>query len=247
MSIVIAFLLVNLLGLCMWGVYKWTGVPEWVDFGWGLFLWSSFMLTQSNWNEVNLVFAGILALWWGRIALHVWKRIRGGHKDERYQALKDYWGPSFERKFIGFYLLQSSGAFVLVLPFLALPTQWSLGLQFGIGALVLVLLGEILADFQLSHFKRSAPPGALCDQGLWRYSRHPNYFFELCAWLCMALMCVFQPWGWTALASFGLMLFLIFKVTGIPPIEKRAQRLKGQPWLDYKSKTSVLIPWFPRS
>lgn len=244
MSLLLAFLCINLLSLMLWGLYRITKIPEWVDLGWGIFLLGSYLLQHGE-GEFYLPLVALLSVWWLRISLHVLQRIRSGHADGRYQGLKDYWGESFEKKFLGFYLLQSTGAFFLVLP-LRVIEDAGLYSDVILAIMALCWLLEVLADAQLSRFKSSTSRGVM-DRGLWRYSRHPNYFFELCLWSGLVLLALPFDWGFLSLLSLGLMAYLILKVTGIAPMERRAQRMKGQQWLDYKSRTSMLIPFFPKS
>jgi steroid 5-alpha reductase family enzyme len=109
------------------------------------------------------------------------------------------------------------------------------------------LAGESTADRQLARFK--ATPGSnglTCRDGLWRYSRHPNYFFEWLIWVAYALFALSAPWGPLALASPALMLFLLFRVTGIPATEAQAVRTRGDDYRRYQATTSVFVPWFPK-
>ena len=83
--------------------------------------------------------------------------------------------------------------------------------------------------------------------GLWRYSRHPNYFFE---WLVWVAYCVFawpSPWGWATIYCPLLMLFFLFRVTGIPMTEEQALRSRGDDYRDYQRTTSAFVPWFPKA
>lgn len=239
-----SFVAVNLISLGFWFVYLRTKKPEWVDVGWGVFLLSSFALhTVPQLGSDYFWFVALISFWWIRLSWHVILRIRSGHIDERYKALQAVWSKNFDFKLLGFYLLQSSGAFLLTLPLSVLASH-----EFGTRELLLTMLlvvsiaGEFIADLQLKNFLH-AKSGRVCQNGLWRYSRHPNYFFELCSWFILVLFCIALPWGWTAILSFALMVFLIFRVTGIPPIEKRARRTKGEEWAEYERKTSVLVPW----
>jgi len=83
--------------------------------------------------------------------------------------------------------------------------------------------------------------------GLWRYSRHPNYFFQFLTWLAYALVAIAAPWGWIALVSPALILYLILFVTGVRPSEEQALKSRGEDYRRYQHETSVFIPWFPRS
>ena len=116
-------------------------------------------------------------------------------------------------------------------------------------ALWLVALGgETLADRQLAAFKDDpANRGKVCDSGLWRYSRHPNYFFEWLVWVSFFLFALPSPWGWTTIFAPALMLFFLLRVTGIPYTEQQSLRSKGDAYRAYQRVTSPFIPWFPKS
>ena len=110
------------------------------------------------------------------------------------------------------------------------------------------LTGEALADRQLERFKaRASSRGRTCREGLWRYSRHPNYFFEWLIWVAYALFALASPGGALALTAPALMLYLLFRVTGIPATEAQAIRSKGDDYRRYQATTSVFVPWFPGS
>jgi steroid 5-alpha reductase family enzyme len=107
--------------------------------------------------------------------------------------------------------------------------------------------GEAVADAQLRAFKaHPASKGRVCAFGLWKYSRHPNYFFEWVVWIGYAVFALGSPWGWAGLASPLLMLFFLLRVTGIPPSEARALATRGDEYRDYQRRTSVFVPWFPK-
>jgi steroid 5-alpha reductase family enzyme len=82
---------------------------------------------------------------------------------------------------------------------------------------------------------------------LWRYSRHPNYFFEWLIWMAFTLFALSSPYGYLALVSPILILFFLFRVTGIPATEAQALRTKGDDYRQYQQTTSVFVPWFPRN
>ncbi|RIL02175.1 MAG: hypothetical protein DCC75_13385 [Proteobacteria bacterium] len=172
-------------------------------------------------------------------------------EDGRYAKLRESWGNSAGFKFLIFFLAQGVLAFVLALPFFAIswhaapgPTIWDLlALAAGIGA----VLGEGIADRQLHRF-RSDPKnkGLTCNTGLWRYSRHPNYFFEWLYWWSYILLLIGSWWILTALFSAALMLYLITKVTGIPPTEERALASRGDSYRRYQRTVSAFFPWPPK-
>jgi steroid 5-alpha reductase family enzyme len=121
-------------------------------------------------------------------------------------------------------------------------TEW-LAIALWAGALA----GESVADRQLERFKADAHSrGRVCRSGLWRYSRHPNYFFEWLVWVAYALAATTAPWGALAWACPAVMLFLLFRVTGIPATEAHALRSRGEAYRDYQRTTSAFVPWVPR-
>ena len=109
------------------------------------------------------------------------------------------------------------------------------------------IVGEAIADAQLARWRRDVGNrGRVCDVGLWSWSRHPNYFFEIVVWVGHALYALAFPWGGLALLAPALLLASIFKVTGIPATEAQALRTKGDAYRTYQARTSAFIPWPPR-
>jgi steroid 5-alpha reductase family enzyme len=105
-----------------------------------------------------------------------------------------------------------------------------------------------LADAQLNAFKRRPDKSSpVCDVGLWRYSRHPNYFFEWLIWVAYFLFAAASPWGWLGILSPVAILFLLLKVTGIPMTEEQAVRSKGDAYRRYQKTTSAFVPWFRKT
>ena len=104
-----------------------------------------------------------------------------------------------------------------------------------------------LADRQLSAFKADpANRGRTCRQGLWRWSRHPNYFFEWVHWLAYVPLAWGSSWWPATLLAPAIMLYLVTKVTGIPPTEAQSLRSRGEDYADYQRTTSAFFPWPPR-
>jgi steroid 5-alpha reductase family enzyme len=119
-----------------------------------------------------------------------------------------------------------------------------------LGAIVwlVALAGESIADSQLKSFKsRPVNKGKVCQIGLWRYSRHPNYFFEWLIWVAYFVFALASPFGSLSILCPLLMLYFLFKVTGIPATEEQAIRSKGEAYCNYQRSTSVFVPWFPKN
>jgi steroid 5-alpha reductase family enzyme len=199
------------------------------------------------------ILIGFLAGFWAfRLAGYLLlDRIVHGDEDRRYRRLRAHWGRAAQRNFFFFYQAQGLLAVVLSLPFLlicfnAAPQLHPMEIT-AVGLWLIAIIGESTADRQLAAFRASPDNrGRTCRSGLWRYSRHPNYFFEWLIWCAYALMALPAPYGWTGLASPVIMLILILKVTGVPPSEEQALASRGDDYRDYQRTTSVFIPWFPK-
>ncbi|MBS0376666.1 MAG: DUF1295 domain-containing protein [Proteobacteria bacterium] len=200
--------------------------------------------------------AAMYALWGLRLAAHLARRILGEPEEGRYVDLRARWGAAGERalnaRMLQFYLLQAGLNVLLAVPLLIAcqnpaprlaPIEW-LGAAVWAAGLAL----ESLADRQLAAFKADpAQRGRVCDVGLWRYSRHPNYFFEWTIWIGYALVALGSPpWGWAGLAMPALMLHFLLNVTGVRATEAQALRSKGEAYRDYQRRTSAFVPWPPR-
>ncbi len=197
----------------------------------------------------KFLFAGMAAVWGVRLGLHLLLRILGQPEEGRYQELRGRWKTSIPAKFLLFFEFQAALDIFLSLPFLlaALNPAPRLSLleHAGLALWLVALTGEAIADAQLAAFKRDpSSHGQVCQLGLWNYSRHPNYFFEWLIWLAWALFALASPYGWLAISCPLLMLYFLFKVTGIPATEAQALRSKGDAYRSYQQSTSAFVPWF---
>jgi len=197
----------------------------------------------------RLVFTLIAAAWSLRLGLYILMRVWRDHprEDKRYRTLRERWpGPA---RFLLFFELQALIAVVFSLPFMfaALNPRPGLG-KFELCGLTLALCataGEGLADWQAQRFKRNpANHSAVVDVGLWRYSRHPNYFFESIVWWGFFIAALDSAYGWVSVICPLLMLYLLLNVTGIPLTEKHSLESRGDAYRQYQRTTSRFIPWF---
>ncbi|MFG0328062.1 MAG: DUF1295 domain-containing protein [Phycisphaerales bacterium JB037] len=225
-----------------------------VDVGWSYALGASaiFAGVTGTGDLGPRILIGVLGGLWGlRLGTHILTdRILKGIEDGRYQMFREKTGDRFQRFLLWFYLGQAGSVPILAVPFvLASTAPGPIGF-FGVAAIVVFVIGltgEFIADEQLKSFKRKPESkGKTCREGLWRYSRHPNYFFEWLLWVAYALAALAAPWGWVALFAPVLMLVLILKVTGIPPTEARAVRSRGDDYREYQRTTSPFFPLPPR-
>ena len=198
--------------------------------------------------------AAMVTLWSLRLAAFLYARISSLHPVEegRYVQLRCEWAAHLNRRFFLFFQAQGLLAAFLSVPFLLACVDRRPALGFfeiaGAALFVVALAGEAIADSQLATFKTDArSQGRTCRVGLWRYSRHPNYFFEWLVWVAYFVFASPSPWGWAGIYCPLLMLFFLFRVTGIPMTEEQAVRSRGDDYRDYQRTTSAFVPWFPKA
>lgn len=252
-----SLVLVQTVMLLFWGYYLIRRNVSVVDIGWGIgFIVAAavyFLLGDGYfWRKVLVL--TIVSIWALRLVKYLSHRFLPEREDPRYELLLTKW------PFAGYPIFQVLTLFGfqgLLITFLSLPfalmnqnllpffsTYEVFGLLVWMGGIV----GEAVADRQLDQFKQNpALAGQVCDQGLWKYSRHPNYFFEWVVWIGYGLMALSAPYGWLGLASPLLMLYLLLKVSGVPLAEAQALKTKGDAYRDYQARTSPFFPWFGRS
>lgn len=197
--------------------------------------------------------AGLIAgLWSLRLTAHLLKNRVFGHADEdrRYRAMREHWADRANLHFLWFYEAQAIAALLFAMPFALLaehlapalsPLQWA-----GIAVFTLSQVAETSADRQLAAWRRD--PGnrqRTCRAGLWRYSRHPNYFFEWTSWCGIALVAA-PAMGWLAAVQPVVMLLLVRFASGVPWNELQARKSRGADYLAYAAATNTFVPWFPR-
>lgn len=197
--------------------------------------------------------AAMAIVWSARLGTHLFIRVMGHHpvEDGRYRQLRQDWAGNFAARMFAFFQLQAGSVVLLGAAFLLpclnpAPAPRSLEVA-AVALWLLAISGEALADAQLAAFKRDpGSKGRVCDAGLWRYSRHPNYFFEWLIWVAYALFAFASPWGWVALVGPASILYLLLRVTGIPMTEEQSLRSRGDAYRRYQQSTSAFVPWFPR-
>ena len=197
-------------------------------------------------------FAAIGVAWSVRLGTYILVRVLRHHPEEdaRYATLRRRWPGRL--RFLAFFELQAFLVAVFSLPFLlasynpapAVSLVEVAGLALAAGG----VLGETIADRQMQAFKRdTASRGRVCEVGLWRYSRHPNYFFESLVWWGFFVAALGSPHGWITIACPLLMLYFLLRVTGIPLTEEYAVASKGDAYRAYQRTTSAFVPWFRRA
>ncbi|WP_420804157.1 DUF1295 domain-containing protein [Ralstonia soli] len=190
------------------------------------------------------------AVWGCRLGWHLWRRNAGKPEDARYRKLRQEWGAAASRNMFGFFQLQAAVSMLLSIAF-AVPSYRPdapsiLAMAAAVALWLVSVGGEALADRQLRRFAAEpANHGKTCRTGLWRYSRHPNYFFECLHWLAYVPLAVGAPWAWLTLLPPVVMAWLLVKVSGIPMLEDHMRATRSD-YAEYARTTSILIPWPPR-
>lgn len=226
-----------------------------VDIYWGLGFALIAIVTAAlaggyPWRKLLLT---LLTVLWGlRLAFHLFWRNAGHGEDYRYQAMRRHHGARFPLVSLAtVFGLQGALMWIVSLPVqlgqvAAAPAHltwldaagaalWALGLAF-----------ESVGDWQLARFKADpGNAGAVMDRGLWRYTRHPNYFGDACVWWGLWLVAAAGGAGWTVLSP-ALMTFFLMKVSGVAMLE-RTIGTRRPAYADYVARTSAFLPWFPKA
>ena len=227
-----------------------------VDIAWTAnfgFMALIYLLFGGGYTPRRVLACGMMIGWSARLAIHLWQRVVGHieTEDPRYAELRAKWQPNANRRMLFFFLFQGVTNVVLSAPILIAAINRQQGLRviewIGEGVWLVALFGEAIADAQLRQFRAHAENrGHVMNRGLWRYSRHPNYFFEWLIWVAYFLFALGSPYGWISVYCPLLMLWFLYKVTGIPMTEEHSVKSKGEEYRQYQRTTSAFIPWFPK-
>lgn len=225
-----------------------------VDIVWGLgfvvVAWAVFATTDGNQTR-RILLVAMTMIWGLRLATHLFVRNRGKGEDHRYQAMRRRYGERFA--VVSLYLvfgLQGVLMWIVSLPLQLGQTREAPGIgliaAIGIAVWALGMYFEAVGDWQLARFKRDpANAGKVMDRGLWRYTRHPNYFGDACVWWGIALVAAETGIGAIGLVGALVMTVLLRRVSGVTLLERSL--VKRRPgYEDYVARTSPFLPRRPR-
>ncbi len=210
-----------------------------------------FLYLPEQESSRNSLIMLLMTIWGVRLGTHLATRVIGQPEDGRYAYMRKSIGRYPNLVFFIFFQLQASWVVLFSLPaWAAMQTGRGACDLFDMLAIVfwlIAMLGEASADRQLKQFRNDpSNKGSVCNVGLWKYSRHPNYFFEWIHWFAYLLFGIGSPYWWINWLALPLILFFLLKLTGIPYTEQQALRTRGEAYARYQRSTSRFIPLPPK-
>lgn len=224
-----------------------------VDIGWGigfvLAAWYS-LVRAGFYSETGMLLTLLVTVWGLRLFYHIVKRNWGKPEDFRYAAWRKEWGKWLvPRAFLQIFMLQAFFMAVIAYPVIAANT--SMDAPFSIWAVIGALAWakgfyfEAVGDWQLKKFiKNPGNKGKIMKDGLWKYTRHPNYFGEATMWWGIFIIGIGSDSGMLGIISPLAITILLVFVSGVPMLEKKYA--DNEEFQAYKKITSKFIPWFPK-
>ncbi len=246
-----------------WATQRATGNAGWSDAFWSFGTGAAGVVVAlvpvmgEGWpTGRQLLVALAVGLWSLRLGSHIAARSRGAPEDARYAAFRTEWGADFQRRLFVFLMIQAAAGWFLCLSVIAAAQnpRPGLGLQDGIAVVLIIaaIVGAGTADRQLQRFREKPREvrGEICEDGLWAWSRHPNYFFEWLGWVAYPLFAIDlsggHPLGFVALTGPAFMYWLLVHVSGIPPLEAHMQRSRPEAFARYSARVPAFFPRPPR-
>ena len=253
-ALVTAAAVIGVFMLAMWLLSLAVKNASIVDVGWGLgfvlVAWAVRDRVDGNVDRQRLL-VGMTSLWGLRLAAYLYARNHGKGEDYRYRAMRKRWGSRFSLISLGtVFALQGALMWIVSLPVQlgqsrVDPKVGALA-WIGIAVWALGLFFEVVGDAQLTRFKRDpANAGTVMDQGLWRYTRHPNYFGDACVWWGIALVAAETTVGRWGLIGAAVMTVLLRRVSGVTLLEKSLVKRRAG-YDQYVATTSPFIPRRPK-
>lgn len=254
MSFLLVLLLILLAYMTVWFVVSlWKKRNDVADVAWGLgfvlLAWAGLLLADGT-SGRSLLVTGLVSVWGIRLAWHIGRRHIGKPEDFRYAAWRQEWGKWFVLRSYGqIYLLQGALLFLVVSPVLFINQfpglAWGWLDSVGLTVWCLGFFFEVVGDAQLANFiRRPENKGKLMRSGLWRLSRHPNYFGEVTGWWGIWIMALSVPYGMATIVGPLTITWLILKVSGVPLLEKKMA--EHPDFAAYRTETNMFFPWFPK-
>jgi steroid 5-alpha reductase family enzyme len=225
-----------------------------VDMAWGIgFIYLAVFLNyfSLNFTLQNQIILLLITLWGVRLVVHLLPRQLNSKEDYRYVEWRKKWGKAFYLKsFLIVFMVQGIFMLLISLPIIAASANNQISLvpinAIGIIVWLVGFYFETIGDRQLAKFKRDkSNKDKILSSGLWKYTRHPNYFGEVVMWWGIFLVAFYgTAWSWVSVIGPITITILILYVSGIPLLERHYKDNKE--FEKYKEKTNKFIPWFPK-
>ncbi len=249
-----ALIFMSFIFILMWLLAKKINNYGIVDIVWSygfLAVVGFYMISTDGWISRKLLVLTMAGVWSFRLGTFLFWRIVKAHpeEDSRYQNLRLKYAPAIASNFFWFFQFQAWSVVLLSLLFLEISLNKTSEIlmieKIGFAVWLIAIIGESLADHQMTLFRKDPKnKGQVCKAGLWRYSRHPNYFFESLIWWGFFIFALGTPGAMYTIYSPLIILLLLLKVTGVPPAEIQSLKSRGEAYRQYQKETSVFIPWF---
>ena len=254
MLLLVGAVAISLAMIAMWALAVRIGDASHVDVAWAYGVGALGLLyaALAEGSAAHRALVAVLAgAWSARLGTYILvNRVLGKPEDGRYRELRRRWAPNVNRAFFLFFQAQAGFVVIFSVPLLLVAADAGpIAALAWVGATIAAasIVGESLADRQLAGWRANpANRGRTARNGLWGWSRHPNYFFEWLHWVGWAVIAVSSPHGWIAIVVPLFLLVLLFRVTGIPETEAQALRSRGDDYRRYQREVSVFVPLPPR-
>ncbi len=224
-----------------------------VDIGWGLgFVLASYfvLLNTGNINFRSIIVTLFVTIWGLRLSYHIYKRNKGKEEDFRYAKWRENWNYFYVRSFFQIFILQGLLLFLIVSSVININSNVAASLTafdfIGIAIWIIGFTFEALGDKQLRDYiskPESEKDGHIMKEGLWKYTRHPNYFGEATMWWGIFIIGLSVPGSWIFIISPITITYLLLFVSGVPLLEERYA--DDEEFQEYAKRTNKFFPWFP--
>ncbi|MEX2438174.1 MAG: DUF1295 domain-containing protein [Candidatus Babeliales bacterium] len=222
-----------------------------VDISWGIgFILIALisLIMHGLYLPLQIILTLLICVWGLRLSLRIYQRNKGKGEDPRYAQWRKEWGSWTPiRSFFQIFMLQGALMLIIAYPIITINSSKMLTVTWvqilGIVVWCIGFFFEAIGDYQLDQFlKNPIHKDTICTVGLWRYTRHPNYFGESLLWWGIFLMALSTPYGWTIIISPLTITYLLLYVSGIPMTERMF--IGNQAYEQYKKETNAFFPWF---
>jgi steroid 5-alpha reductase family enzyme len=231
-----------------YGVAVYKKRNDYADIAWGLgfVVVCVFLLWQTPRSALLNVLSAMIGLWGLRLSYHIGRRNAGKPEDFRYRQWREQWGRTvLWRSYLQVFLLQGLFMVLIITPVVWVaaspPQSLSLINYVGAGVWLAGFLIQVVADAQLASFVKTRKPGEIMQTGLWRYSRHPNYFGEIVMWWGIFVSTLSLAGGVWVIISPLVVTWLLAFVSGVPMLE--AKYKDNAAYQEYKKRTHALLLW----